>query len=168
MRNILYVSVFVSLISFRGDAIPCEDQSVWVSVDAKELMSQEWRRHSKTGFGQVYLDINGDGVDDHASLVVSQDRTRSAIRICLGSKMMDDVGSNCRVLAESENVYPVMGLEKRKSGCYDFHEDDAGNLSDGKVCSKFDALEYFRFGSSGSFFIYDEGSGVFDRYWDSY
>lgn len=167
MRKILCVSILTPLISFHGDAISCDEKNEWVVVDVGELMKEGWRRHSETGFGVVNLDMNGDGVGDQASLVVSQDGVRSAIKVCFGSKD-GGVDANCRTLAEGENVYPVMGLEKRNPGCYEFHEDDAGNLSDGRICSKFDALEYFRFGSSGSFFIYDEKSDRFGRYWNSY
>ena len=130
-------------------------------------MKEGWRRYSETGFGVVQLDVNGDGFDDQASLVVSRDGVRSAIKICFGSKDTD-ASASCKVLAESESIYAVMGLEKRNPGCYEFHEDDAGNIADGKVCSKFDVLEYFRFGSSGSFFIYDDNNDIFSRYWDSY
>lgn len=35
------------------------------------------------------------------------------------------------------------------------------------VCSKAEALDYFRFGSAGSFFLYDKNTRHFSRYWDS-
>lgn len=166
MKRILY-AVLIPFMSFHGNAISCDEKGNWVTVDASEIMKHDWRRHSETGFGVVQLDMNGDGLDDRASLVVSQDGARSAIKICFGSKD-GDVDVDCRILAEGENIYPVMGLEKRSPGCYEFHEDDAGNTSDGRICSKFDALEYFRFGSSSSFFIYDENGDSFGKYWDSY
>ena len=166
MRKILY-AILIPLMSFHGDAISCDEKSYWIVVDADELMKQGWRRHSETGFGVVQLDMNGDGIDDRASLVVSQDGIRSAIKICFGVKD-GSVDVNCRIFAEGENIYSVMGLEKRSPGCYEFHEDDAGNISGGRICGKFDALEYFRFGSSSSFFIYDEKSDSFGRYWNSH
>ena len=166
-KILLYVGILIPLMSFHGNATSCDERRDWVGVDVRELMKESWRRRSDTGFGVVDLDMNGDGVGDRAYLVVSRDRVRSAIKICFGSKDMG-ITANCRILAESENIYPVMGLERRNSGCHKFHENDAGNLVDSKICSKFEVLEYFRFGSSSSFFIYDEKSDSFGRYWDSY
>lgn len=59
-----------------------------------------------------------------------------------------------------------MGLEKRAPGCHEYVEDESANSS-GTICSKFDGLDYFRFASSGSFFIYNDKTGNFERYWDS-
>ena len=61
-----------------------------------------------------------------------------------------------------------MGLEKKKPGCYAYIEDAYGTSSGGKkICSQNEVVEYFRFGSAGSFFIYDQSSNTFKRYWDS-
>ena len=168
MKRIALLGIGALCLFSQSDAISCEDQRGWVTVEHSQLMKDEWRRHSATGFGQVTLDMNGDGISDHASLVVSRDGTKSGVKVCLGSEAVGDADPNCRVLAESENVYSVMGLEMRSPGCYEFHEDEAGEPSEGSVCSKFDALEYFRFGSSSSFFVYNTRSGNFERYWDSH
>jgi len=148
--------------------VACERADGWIVVGIDELMKQGWRRHSDAGFGFVDLDMNGDGVSDRASLVTSGDGVRSAIEICFGTKDVSPSG-NCRILAEGVNVYFVMGLAKRSAGCYEYYEDDAaGAGAGGAVCTQFDVLEYFRFGSSGSFFIYDKRMDNFRRYWDSY
>ena len=110
--------------------------------------------------------MNADMVPDKASLVVSADGKRSGIRVCFGGEVVSE--PPCIVIGESENIAEVMGLQRMTAGCYDYSESDQGVPSRGKkVCSKGDALSYFRFGSSSSFFVYDLSTDTFSRYWDS-
>ena len=126
-------------------------------------------RQSDAGFASVTLDMKGDGLDDEATLVVSRSGKRSAVRICLSAASYHETGKsgvNCRVVAESGDIHGVMALDKRVPGCYEFYESDT-TRSGGQVCTKFEALEYFRFASAGSFFVYSKGDESIGRYWDS-
>lgn len=166
MRKIIHIGILIQLASFHGDAVSCDAGDAWVVVDGNGTMGEDWRRQSETGFRSTYLDINGDGAADQASMVISSDSARSAIKICFGSKTPGTL-ADCEIVGEGDNVSAVMGLERRPAGCYEFYEDDLGSRIDGRVCAKYDVLGYFRFGSAGSFFIYDEKHGNFNRYWDS-
>lgn len=166
MSNVVDVGMLVIIASFQGAGVVDGRAVAWVDFDSNGSMEEGWRRHSETGFRSAYLDINGDGVRDQATMVVSSDDARAAIRICFGSEVLNTLG-DCRIIAEGENFSSAMGLEVRSAGCYEFYEDDLLSRADGPVCSRRDVLEYFRFGSSGSFFIYDENLEVFRRYWDS-
>lgn len=142
-----------------------DDAESWRPLKSNELAQDQWRSASPTGFASVSLDLDGDRVPDRASLVVSSDAKKSGIKVCYGAKTQAE---SCTVTAVEENIAGVMGLEKRKPGCYDYNEDDGGIASEGKkACSKSDILDYFRFGSSGSFFIFDRESNALKRYWDS-
>lgn len=167
MKKICFIVIFTLFIQSSVASPSCGQQEEWVNVSSEDLSKDDWRRHSENNFGSARLDMNGDGIGDEAALVVSQDAKRSAIRICFGIKD-GKADMPCHVIADSENIYSVMGLERRDPGCYEYHEDDEGNVKMGEVCSKFDILEYFRFASSSSFFIYDENDGEFHRYWDSH
>ena len=143
------------------------DTKNWRPLSQEELTKQQWRSASKTGFASVSLDVNGDRVPDKATLVVSGDAKQSGIELCYGANSKSEAAV-CTIIAAEENAAEVMGLEKKKPGCYEYNEDEAGISSNGKkACSRNDILEYFRFGSAGSFFIYDRESNAFKRYWDS-
>lgn len=74
----------------------------------------------------------------------------------------------CRVIAEGVNVAEVMGLERKPAGCFPYREDEFGNEArDGRICSAGEVVEYFRFGSSNSFFVCEKKIGEFSRYWNS-
>lgn len=166
MNSARFACIFALFAVVPEDLPACETRSEWIDVEISSLMKERWRRHSETGFGRVDLDINGDGAGDQASLVVSRDGSRSAIKICLGPTLQG-AGSACQIVAEAADIHIVMGLEKRGPGCYEFYEDDSGQSSEGRVCTKHDVLEYFRFASSSSLFIYDSQTASFRRYWQS-
>ena len=119
-------------------------------------------------YARVRLDMNGDGLKDEATLIVDRVRHRSGLRVCL-AKEGADLSANCHVLVDDseENGYEEMGLEVRGPGCRDFNSLNDGPDVGGKVCSRTDVLRYFRVGSSTSFFLYDQKTGRFNRYWDS-
>lgn len=140
----------------------------WVPVSIKALREDAWRRSSPHAFAHVRLDMNGDGVKDEAMLVVDRVRHRSALKVCLASNARG-VSADCQILAEDEDEggYEIMGLEVRAPGCHRYNELNEGSDTGGQVCSKAEALDYFRFGSAGSFFLYDKNTRHFSRYWDS-
>ena len=131
----------------------------------KEVQEQSWRDVAPTKFLSVKLDMDGDGKKDIAAIVVSRDLKKSAIRVCFGGTIRKQ---QCQIIAAGENIADVMGLEQKSPGCYVYTEDDAGNLSRGQqICGRNSILEYFKFGSASSFFIYEISSDKFARYWDS-
>ncbi|KRG48748.1 hypothetical protein [Stenotrophomonas beteli] len=59
-----------------------------------------------------------------------------------------------------------MALDVRVPGCHHYNALDRAD-ADGRVCSRTQALDYFRFAGSPSFFLYDLKTDSFNRYWDS-
>ena len=165
----LFTSLFfAALLAACADESNAKgDAEKWVPLSPSSLAKQQWRSASPTRFASLSLDVNGDRSPDQASLVVSGDLKQSGIKVCYGKGQKSETES-CAVIAVEENTAEVMGLEKKKPGCYDYDEDGSGASSGGKkICSQNEIIEYFRFGSAGSFFIYDNKSNTFKRYWDS-
>lgn len=159
-----YIALFAACMY---ESRASNDAGEWRPLKSSELAQQHWRAASSTNFAHISLDINGDHVPDEASLVVSNDTKQSGIKVCYGTGLKRQA-ENCIVIAVEANVAEIMGLEKRKPGCYEYIEDDNGMASNGKLaCSKNDILGYFRFGSAGSFFIYDCQSNFMKRFWDT-
>jgi hypothetical protein len=147
---------------------PADRSDDWLPVNLDSLRKDAWRRTSPNAFAHVRLDMNGDGVKDEALLVVDHVQRRSALKVCLAAKAPGSP-ADCHILAEDddEGGYEVMGLEVRAPGCHRYTAINEGPDINGKICSKFEGLEYFRVGSSASVFFYDNKTGLFTRYWES-
>ena len=141
----------------------------WKAVSIEDLKKQdEWRRTSPTAFAKVSLDMNGDGLKDEATLVIDRARHHSGLRVCFGKKGPKSP-SQCHILVDDnlEDGYDVMGLDVRAPGCHLYNTVNDLVDASGRICSRAQALEYFRVGSASSFFLYDQKTGRFNRYWDS-
>lgn len=141
----------------------------WTAVSIEDLKQQDaWRRTSPTAFAQVRLDMNGDGLQDEATLVVDRARHRSGLRVCLAQKH-PGTPADCHIVAEDddETGYEIMGIEAREPGCHLYNAMNDSPDTDGEICTRTQALDYFRFASASSFFVYDSKTGRFNRYWDS-
>jgi hypothetical protein len=159
-----------TLIAFGCIAFCCNSSAEvgvddWIRIEDSKLSEDHWRPSAPDNFGAVVLDLNNDGLMDEAFLVVNRGATRSAVKVCFGGNGQSSAG-RCRVIAAGTNISSVMGLDKRPRGCYEYSEADVGSGTSGRVCSKGDVLEYFRFGSSSSFFVAE--GGVLVRYWESH
>lgn len=162
-RNRIGVALLGVMLSWIPYGFAFSGQDAWIDMKGE---AAGWRTRSPTFFVSEVLDMNADGVLDRASLVVSRDGKRSGIRVCFGGGTRR--APRCAVVGESENIAEVMGLKRLSAGCHSYHENDEGVLSRGnKICSKGQPLQYFRFASASSFFIYDVKSDRFLRYWDS-
>lgn len=152
-----------------SSAQPAGDPEHWTAVSIDSLKRKDaWRRTSPNAFAQVRLDMNGDGLQDEAALVVDRVRHRSGLRVCLATKD-PSAPPDCRILVEHgiEDAYDIMALDVRAPGCHDYNALNDRADVDGRVCSRTQALDYSRFASSSSFFLYDPKTDRFNRYWDS-
>lgn len=164
MTKIIVVKIAIALAF-----LSCIDHAAaydgWIRLSANQVKEQSWREVLPTKLLSANLDIDGDGKKDVAAIVVSRDSKKSAVRICFGDATRRP---QCQVVAESENISDVMGLERKSPGCYAYGEDANGHPSHGeKICGQADLLEYFKFGSASSFFLYKGRSRELERYWDS-
>lgn len=172
MNRLRLSSTVVALAAvFTGPLVaqPSDSPGGWTAVSIENLKRQEaWRKTSPTAFAKVHLDMNGDGLQDEAALVVDRVRHRSGLRVCLATKD-PGVPADCRILAEhdQEDAYEIMGLDVRAPGCHDYNALNDRTDVDGRICSRRQGLDYFRFASSSSFFLYDQKTDRFNRYWDS-
>ena len=151
-------------VSFEAGAEPALE--TWVPAGRNDIRKDDWRRESPGGYIRSVLDMDGDGRPDEAVLVTSRDGSRSGVRICLDFQRVNPT-ARCEVVGVGPNVQSIMGVHRRPPGCYSFVQKEGAGNGDGEVCSETDVLDYFRFGSAGSFFRYDRTAKGFDRYWDS-
>lgn len=136
----------------------------WIPAGQADLKRDAWRSESNVGYLSARLDMDGDGREDKAILVTSADGTQSAVRICLDVAAVDGE-ARCHIVGKGPNVQSIMGLDKRSPGCFRFTENERTGETDGRVCTKTDVLEYFRFGSAASIFRYNRKTGTIERYW---
>jgi len=161
----LVVTLFFAPMTVKSGEHP----KGWTAVSIEDLKRQEaWRRTSPNAYAKVILDINGDGLKDEATLVVDRARHHSGLRVCFGKKGPKSA-PKCHILVDDdlEDAYDVMGLDVRAPGCHLYNTVNDLVEASGRICSRSQALEYFRVGSATSFFLYDQKTGLFNRYWDS-
>ena len=172
LNRIASLSAVAALAVALSAPVPAsagERSARWETVNFEELKKlDEWRRASPTAFAKVSLDMNNDGLKDEATLVIDRGRHHSGLRVCLGRKEPRSP-SNCHILVDDdlEDAYDVMGLNVRAPGCHLYNTMNDLVDAGGRICSRAQALEYYRVGSATSFFLYDQKTGRFNRYWDS-
>ena len=172
MSRFVLLSAAAALAVALAPALPAdagEHPARWETVNFETLKKQdEWRRTSPTAFAKVSLDMNGDGLKNEATLVIDRARHHSGLRVCFGKKERTSP-SNCHILVDDdlEDSYDDMGLDVRGPGCHLYNTMNDLVDASGRICSRAQGLNYFREGSSTSFFLYDTKTGRFNRYWDS-
>lgn len=172
LNRIASLSAVAALAAALSAPLPAsagERSARWETVSFEDLKKQdEWRRASPTAFAKVSLDMNGDGLKDEATLVIDHVRHHSGLRVCFGKKERTSP-PNCHILVDDdlEDSYDDMGLDVRAPGCHLYNTVNDQGDAGGRICSRAQGLNYFREGSSTSFFLYDTKTGRFNRYWDS-
>lgn len=165
-RNVLLSTILLAGSAAAGP--PATRDDAWMPADLDYLRQDAWRNDLPTAFASATLDMNGDGLMDEAMLVTDPVGHRSGLRICLASKQ-PKASRECHVLAVVDDAlgYDVMGLLVEPAGCYDYFALNDGPEVKAKVCSRAHVLDYFRFGSAASYFVYDRKTRRFNRYWYS-
>jgi hypothetical protein len=109
----------------------------------------------------VELDIDGDTRIDTATVVMSGDGLRTAVELCLSTRV------HCEIVADSAVGASPLSVARRAPGCHDYlHEGDAPvQPRPGNVCTTADVLETRGAAMGPSLIALDTRTGEFVRYW---
>lgn len=93
-------------------------------------------------------------------MVESADGKRSAIEVCIA-------GMRCQLIAERSPPVEDMGIDRLAAGCTEFQSKEGDPApTPGRICHKGEAIQFFRFASASSFFVFNDKTGNFDEYWE--
>ncbi|MCG8433080.1 MAG: hypothetical protein MJA83_03485 [Gammaproteobacteria bacterium] len=142
----------------------------WRLPTEAELQDSLTTRNACTAYClQTAADLNGDGLQDGAVLVIHSDGTRSAVFAYLASSgnayqwyLLEEYGNAEAVLS--------MGVEhfarsKQDYFCAEADEFDAECGSWRTVSLDNPAIDYFRLDGAGSIFVWNAAGEKFFRYW---
>jgi hypothetical protein len=145
----------------------------WRFPTEKEL-SYVSRKDSPTKHARAIADFNGDGINDEASLLKSTKFSGEGLFVRLSNKASGFRWIELDVIdwgKQYPNVDLSMGVDIAKPGEY---KTACGkgyfecNDDEPKVLKlRWPAIDYFRFESANSFFLWDEKTAKFKRIWMS-
>jgi len=142
----------------------------------KELADRD-RVASPTRFAKAVADFNGDGVEDEAVLLKSTRYSGQALFVRLSDNnkgfrwvQLDSIDWGPKY----PNVDLSMAIEVLKPGVHEYYCFDGEKDCDGDEPAKKKklrltnpGLSYYKFESSGSFFLWDAKTNKFLRAWNS-
>jgi len=136
----------------------------WRAPTAEEL-ADEWRSHDKDRYAVARGDLDGDGKEDTARVMISPDGKRAAIVVELSAK-------GTKVIAledDAPDVLGVMGISVIRAGTHKtacgkgYWKCESGEPA--VLTLKSDGIDYFKDGSANSVFYLPSGGGEFRRVW---
>lgn len=169
--NLILTYLLLASSANAGDKIDLP--SGWRFPIEKEL-SYESRKDSPTKYTRVIADFNGDGINDEAFLLKSTKFSGEGLFVRLSNKENVFRWIELDVIdwgKKYSNVDLSMGVDIAKPGEYktacgkgyfECNEDEPKVL---KV--RRPAIDYFRFESANSFFLWNEKTAIFERIWMS-
>ncbi len=171
LLNLIIISFLLSSVSHAGEKIslpkcwrlPTEDELTYVN-----------RKGSPTKYSRAVADFNGDGIDDEALLLKSTQFVGEGLFVRLSDKQEGFRWVELDVIhwgREYPKVDLSMGVDVAKPGNYStacgkgYFECKEGEPEVLKL--RLPAIDYFRFESANSFFVWDENTKCFKRIWMS-
>ena len=145
----------------------------WRFPTEKEL-SYASRKDSSTKYAKVIADFNGDGINDEAFLLKSTKFSGEGLFVRLSKKQGGFRWVELDVIdwgKQYPNVDLTMGVDIAKPGEYKtacgkgYFECKEGEPEVLKLRRA--AIDYFRFESANSFFVWDDKTAKFKRIWIS-
>jgi len=167
MKRILWAIVFLFLIPLT---VLANDMASWRAPDEAELgQNSSWRKESPDLYLMAKADFDGDGKEDVACLLVNDKKDKMGLFVILSSRKKAEP----LLLEEMDhkNTIEIMGIEVAKTGTY--------KTACGKgywTCKKGEvprirlhrpAIDFFRFESANSYFIWRASKKKFERIWMS-
>jgi hypothetical protein len=128
-----------------------------------------WRKENPHFYIKAKADFDGDGKEDEASLLINDKENKMGLFVTLSSQKM--VRPLLLEAIDDKRTIEVMGIEVAKPGTY--------KTACGKgywTCKKgepavlrlkFPVIDFFRFESANSFFVWDSKTKKFKRIWMS-
>lgn len=174
MHRLTFTIVFLFLVaaSYAKDDVALPEG--WRLPTAEELSSEANRKDSPTKYAKVIADFNGDGINDEAFLLKSTKFSGEGLFVRLSDGQKGFKWMKLDVIDWGEEYPKVnlsMGISVAKPGAYKtacgkgYFECKEGEPEVLKLRQP--AIDYFRFESANSFFVWDEKTKSFKRIWMS-
>lgn len=169
--NLILTYLLLTSTAYAGDKITLPED--WRFPTEREL-SYVSRKDSPTRYARATADFNGDGNSDEAFLLKSTTFSGEGLFVRLSTKQGDFRWIKLDVIdwgKQYPNVDLSMGVDIAKPGEYKtacgkgYFECNEGEPKVLKLLRP--AIDYFRFESANSFFVWDEKAASFKRIWMS-
>ena len=170
--SLLFISFFIVNTAVAQEKITLPDS--WRYPTAEELSEEPGRKDSPTKFTKAVADFNGDGINDEALLLKSTKFSGEGLFVRLSDKQKGFRWVKLDVIdwgTKYPKVNLSMGIATAKPGEYKtacgkgYFECKEGEPEVLKL--KRPAIDYFKFESANSFFVWDDKLGSFKRIWMS-
>ena len=147
-----------------------EDKSGWRVPTKAELSDVSGlRKDSPTLYSIAKADFDGDGKEDEASLLINDKENKMGLFVKLTSRK--ESGSLLLEAMDSKTIIEVMGIDVVKPGKYKTACGkgywDCKNGEPELLELKYPVIDFFRFESANSYFIWDKKKKKFNRIWMS-
>lgn len=165
------ISFLLTSVSSASDKISLPEGWRFPTADELTYVS---RKDSPTKYSKAVADFNGDGINDEAFLLKSTEFSGEGLFVRLSDKQKGFRWVELDVInwgREYPKVDLSMGVDVAKPGNYKtacgkgYFECKKGEPQVLKL--RRPAIDYFRFESDNSFFVWDEKKAKFKRIWMS-
>jgi hypothetical protein len=163
----LCTGAFVLLIPL---ALIAQDISGWRIPTQSELAENlGWRKEDPNFYISAKADFDGDGKEDEARLLINDKENKMGLFVTLSSQNRGNP-LLLEAIADKRTI-EVMGIEVAKPGTYKtacgkgYWACKKGEPSELKLTNP--AIDFFRFGSANSYFVWDTKTKKFKRIWMS-
>ncbi len=169
LLNLMIISFLLTSISYAGDKMSLPEG--WRFPTENELTYMS-RKDSPTRYSKAVADFNGDGINDEAFLLKSTKFSGEGLFVRLSDKQKGFKWIELDVIdwgKEYPKVDLSMGVDIAEPGDYKtacgkgYFECNKGEPEVLKLQRP--AIDYFRFESANSFFVWDEKAKLFKRIW---
>jgi hypothetical protein len=162
LNRLFYLFVILAVTACMGAGkLP----SGWRFPSDDEI-NQDWRKDNPQRFLVVKADLNGDGAQDEARILVKEGKRHAA----LVAFMSEGKSFRTYFLLELDlESLEDMGIEVAEKGNYEtacgigFFPCRPGEPE--KIILNFPAIKFFKFDSSYSFFYWTKENGSFEHIW---
>ncbi len=170
--NIIFVSLLLVKPAIAKDEIMLPEG--WRYPSPSELSAEPARNDSPTKYSKAVADFNGDGIVDEAYLLKSTKFSGEGLFVRLSDKRIGFKWVELDIIdwgKEYPKVDLSMGIDIAKHGKYKtacgkgYFECNEGEPE--VLNLKQPAINYFRFESANSFFVWDNKTRRFNRIWMS-
>jgi hypothetical protein len=166
-----YKALFVSTLAILIPLIvSAQDRSGWRALTQSELAENlGWRKEDPNFYISVKADFDGDGKEDEARLLINDKENKMGLFVTLSSQKR----ANPLLLEaiDDKRTIEVMGIEVAKPGTYKtacgkgYWACERGEPA--VLNLKSPAIDFFRFESANSYFVWDTKTKKFKRIWMS-